>query len=70
MTLSEKPERAKKLFGRLRAITYANEVQADLSYRSITMREILRQEFTAYDERSLDVSGPEFEVQPKTARHL
>jgi two-component sensor histidine kinase len=70
MTLSDDPVRAKKLLGRLRAITYANELQADLSYRSITLQDVLRQEFAAYDERSLNASGPEFEVDPKTARHL
>jgi two-component sensor histidine kinase len=68
MTLVDDPERAKKLFARIRSILYANELGA--KSQSITMTNLLLGEFAAYGEDRLDASGPEFEIEPETAGHL
>lgn len=69
-TLSDDPEQATALLGRLRAIRYANELLIAAAAQPIDLRTLLLGEFAPYGERQVDTRGPQIEIEPEAARHL
>jgi two-component sensor histidine kinase len=69
-TLADEPERAKKIFGRIRSIMYANELLTSAQPQLLTLKELLLQAFAPYGEDRLEARGPELSFQPDFARHL
>jgi two-component sensor histidine kinase len=69
-SLADDPERAKKVFGRIKAMMYANELLTASQPQLLTLKQPLFQAFAPYGEDRLEVFGPEISVEPETARHL
>ena len=69
-SLADDPERAKKLFARIRAMMYANESFTAPQPQILTLKQLLFQAFAPYGEDRLEVFGPEISVEPEIARHL
>jgi two-component sensor histidine kinase len=69
-SLADDPERAKRLFGRIRAMMYANELLTAPQPQLLTLKQLLFQAFAPYGEDRLEVFGPEISVEPEIARHL
>jgi two-component sensor histidine kinase len=68
-TLSDNPERANSILGRLKSVRYSNELLTGKA-RAVGIREMLQQEFAAYGTHRVHMRGPSFEVEPDSARHL
>jgi two-component sensor histidine kinase len=69
-SLADDPDRAKKLFGRIKAMMYANELLTAPQPNLLTLKQLLLQAFTPYGEDRLEAFGPEIFVEPEAARHL
>ena len=69
-SLANDPERAKKVFGRIKAMMYANELLTVSQTRLLTLKQLLLQAFAPYGDDRLQAFGPEILVEPDTARHL
>jgi two-component sensor histidine kinase len=69
-TLTDNPELAIKIFGRLRSIRYANELLTNGKDQPVDIKMLLVQEFAPYGEDRLTTDGPEINIEPETARHL
>jgi two-component sensor histidine kinase len=69
-TLSDDPERAKKVFGRIRAMMYANELLTASHPEFLTLKQLLLQAFAPHGDDRLEAFGPEISLEPETARHL
>lgn len=69
-SLADDPERAKKVFGRIRAMMYANELLTASQPQLLTLKQLLFQAFAPHGEDRLEVFGPEISLEPETARHL
>jgi two-component sensor histidine kinase len=69
-SLADDPERAKKLFGRIKAMMYANELLTASQPQLLTLKQLLSQAFAPYGEDRLEAFGPEICLEPETARHL
>jgi two-component sensor histidine kinase len=69
-SLADDPDRAKKVFGRIKAIMYANDLLTAAQPRLVTLKQLLLQEFAPYGEERLEAVGPEFIIEPETARHF
>lgn len=69
-TLAHDPERAKKLFGRIKAMMYANELLTAPQPQLLTLKQLLLQAFAPYGEDRLEAFGPEIFVEPEAARHI
>jgi two-component sensor histidine kinase len=68
-TLAHDPESVRTISGRLRSIRYANELLTGKA-RSVTIKDLLLEEFAAYGENRLQLQGPDFDIGPESARHL
>ena len=68
-TLAHDPESASDISGRLHSIQYANDLLTGKA-TSVTIKELLLQEFTAYGENRLHTRGSDFDIGPESARHL
>jgi K+-sensing histidine kinase KdpD len=62
-SLADDPEQAKKVFGRIKAMMYANELLTASQPQLLTLKQLLVQD-------RLEAFGPEILVEPETARHL
>jgi two-component sensor histidine kinase len=69
-SLADDPDRAKKVFGRIKAMMYANELLTESQPQLLTLKQLLFQAFAPYGEDRLEAFGPETSVEPETARHL
>ncbi len=68
-TLSDNPERANSILGRLKSVRYSNELLTGKP-RAFSIRDLLHQEFAAYGRNRLHMRGPVFDIEPDKARHL
>ncbi len=55
--------------GRLHSIQRANELLTGEG-QSVTIKDLLREEFFVYGENRLQLRGPDFDIGPESARHL
>jgi two-component sensor histidine kinase len=69
-SLADDPERAKKLFGRIKAMMYANELLTAPQPQLLTLKQLLLQAFAPYGEDRLEAFGPEISIEPEAARQL
>lgn len=69
-SLADDPDRATKVFGRIKATMNANELVTEPRPHLLTLRQLLQQAFAPYGEDRLEVIGPEILIEPETARHL
>jgi two-component sensor histidine kinase len=69
-SLSDDPERAKMVFGRIKAMMYANELLTQPQPQLLTLKQLLQQAFAPYGEDRLEAFGPEIFIEPQAARHL
>jgi two-component sensor histidine kinase len=69
-SLTDDPERAKKVFGRIAAMMRASELLTASQAQLLTLKQLLLQAFAPYGEDRLETAGPEICVAPETARHL
>ena len=69
-SLADDPERAKKLFGRIKTMMYANELLTTPQPQLLTLKKLLLQAFVPYGDDRLETSGPEIFIEPEAARHL
>jgi len=68
-TLADNPERASSIIGRLKAIRYSNELLTGKP-QSISIKDLLQQEFAAYGANRLHMRGSDFDIGPESARDL
>jgi len=68
-TLADNPERASSIIGRLKSIRYSNELLTGKP-QSISIKDLLQQEFAAYGVNRVHTRGPDFDIGPESARHL
>ena len=68
-TLADEPARAEKVFGRLRAVQYANDLLTQKT-DPITIRTLLLKEFAPYGENRLILRGPDLDIGLQNIRHL
>jgi two-component sensor histidine kinase len=69
-SLADDPERAKKIFGRVKATMYANELLTASQPQLLTLKQLLFQAFAPHGEDRLEAFGPEISLEPEIARHL
>jgi len=69
-SLADEPERASKVFGRIKAMMHANELLTASQPQLLTVKQLLLEAFTPYGEDRLQAFGPEIILDPDTARHL
>jgi two-component sensor histidine kinase len=69
-SLADDPDRATKLFGRIKAMMHANELLTASQPQLLSLKQLLLQAFAAYGEDRVEAFGPEIVIQPETARHL
>src|SRR5262249_21458015 len=63
------PERANSIIGRLKSILYSNELLTG-KLQSISIKDLLQKEFSAYGGHHVQVRGSDFDIGPESARHL
>jgi two-component sensor histidine kinase len=68
-SLADNPERAESIIGRLKSIRYSNELLTG-KLQSISLKDLLQQEFAAYGAKRLHMEGSDFDIGPESARHL
>jgi two-component sensor histidine kinase len=68
-TLSDYPERANSILGRLKSVRYSNELLTGKPH-TISIGDLLQQEFAAYGRNRLHMRGPAFDIEADKARHL
>jgi two-component sensor histidine kinase len=69
-SLADEPERASKVFGRIKAMMHANELLTASQPQLLTVKQLLLEAFAPYGEDRLQAFGPEITLDPDTARHL
>jgi len=69
-SLADDPERARKVFGRIKAMLHANELLTASQLQLLTVKQLLLEAFAPYGEDRLQAFGPEITLNPDTARHL
>jgi two-component sensor histidine kinase len=69
-SLADDPERAKKVFGRIKAMMHANELLTASQPQLLTVKQLLLETFAPYGEDRLQAFGPEITLDPDAARHL
>ena len=69
-SLADDPERAKKVFGRIKAMMHANELLTAPRPQLLTLKQLLLEAFAPYGEDRLAAFGPEISIGPDPARHL
>jgi two-component sensor histidine kinase len=69
-SLADEPERANKVFGRIKAMMHANELLTASQPQLLTVKQLLLEAFAPYGEDRLQATGPEIALHPDTARHL
>jgi len=69
-SLADDPERAHKVFGRIKAMMHANELLTASQPQLLTVKQLLLEAFAPYGEDRLQAFGPEIALNPDTARHL
>jgi two-component sensor histidine kinase len=69
-SLADEPQRASKVFGRIRAMMQANELLTASQPQLLTVKQLLLEAFAPYGEDRLQAFGPEITLDPDTARHL
>jgi two-component sensor histidine kinase len=69
-SLADDPERASKVFGRIKAMMHANELLTAAQPQLLTVKQLLLEAFAPYGEDRLQAFGPEVALNPDTARHL
>jgi two-component sensor histidine kinase len=69
-TLTEQPNSAETIIGRLRALSKANDLLIESGSQTISLHSILESEFTPYDRNRLDSRGPDVRLHVSLARHL
>jgi two-component sensor histidine kinase len=69
-SLADHPERANKVFGRIKAMMHANELITASQPQLLTVKQLLLEAFAPYGEDRLQAFGPEIILNPDTARHL
>lgn len=69
-SLADDPERANKVFGRIKAMMHANELLTASEPQLLTLKQLLLEAFAPYGEDRLQAFGPEIAIDPDTARHL
>jgi two-component sensor histidine kinase len=69
-SLADDPERARKVFGRIKAMMHANELLTASQPQLLTVKQLLLEAFAPYGEDRLRASGPEITLNPDAARHL
>jgi two-component sensor histidine kinase len=69
-SLADDPDRATKVFGRIKAMMHANELLTAPEPRFLSLKQLLLQAFEPYGEDRVDAFGPEIVIEPETARHL
>ncbi len=69
-SLADDPERASKVFGRIKAMMSANELLTASQPQSITLKQLFVQAITPYGVDRLDVFGPDIAIAAERARHL
>ena len=69
-SLADEPERANKVFGRIKAMMHANELLTVSQPQLLTVKQLLLEAFAPYGEDRLQAFGPEITLHPDVARHL
>ena len=69
-SLADAPERANKVFGRIKAMMHANELLTASQPQLITVKQLLLEAVAPYGEDRLQAFGPEITLDPDSARHL
>jgi two-component sensor histidine kinase len=69
-SLADDPERARKVFGRIRAMMQASELLTASQQQLLTVKQLLLEAFAPYGEDRLQAFGPEITLSPDTAHHL
>jgi two-component sensor histidine kinase len=69
-SLADDPERARKVFGRIKAMMYASELLTASQPQLITLKQLFLQAIAPYGEDRLEAFGPEIAIAPEPARHL
>ncbi len=69
-SLADEPERASKVFGRIKAMMQANELLTATQPQLLTVKQLLLEAFAPYGEDRVQAFGPEVLLHPDTARHL
>jgi two-component sensor histidine kinase len=69
-SLADDPERASKVFGRIKAMMHANELLTAAQPQLLTVKHLLLEAFAPYGEDRLQAFGPEITLDPDAARHL
>ena len=69
-SLADEPERASKVFGRIKAMMHANELLTASQPQLLTVKQLLLEAFAPFGEDRLQAFGPEIMLKPDTARHL
>jgi two-component sensor histidine kinase len=69
-SLADDPERASKVFGRIKAMMSANELLTASQPPSITLKQLFVQAIAPYGVDRLDAFGPEIAIGAERARHL
>jgi len=69
-SLADEPERANKVFGRIKAMMHANELLTASQPQLLTVKQLLLEAFAPYGEDRLRAFGPEITLHPDVARHL
>jgi two-component sensor histidine kinase len=69
-SLADDPERASKVFGRIKAMMHANELLTASQPELITLKQLFLQAIAPYGEDRLEGFGPEIAIEPERARHL
>ena len=61
--------RSESIIGRLKSIRYSNELLTGKP-QSISLKDLLQQEFAAYGANRVHTTGSDFDIGPDSARHL
>jgi two-component sensor histidine kinase len=69
-SLADEPERANKVFGRIKAMMHANELLTASQPQLLTVKQLLLEAFAPYGEDRLQAFGREITLHPDVARHL
>lgn len=69
-SLADEPERASKVFGRIKAMMHANELLTASQPQLLTVKQLLLEAFAPYGEDRVQAFGPEVALHPYSARHL
>jgi two-component sensor histidine kinase len=69
-SLADDPERANKVFGRIKTMMHAHELLTASQPQLLTLKQLLHEAFAPYGEDRLQAFGPEIAIEPDVARHL